>query len=102
MHRYHIEFIWFTFVFVTFIGLCLGCGTENGRSDLSTEIKNLVGTEYIYPKSTEIINKYGFPKTLSGTNNSRWVAYFPKGDFTIISDKNTNTIKRVLPGKRPQ
>jgi hypothetical protein len=75
---------------------------NGGTDNLSPEIRALVGTEYIYPRSMKIIDKYGFPKTLSGTNNSRWVAYFPKGDFTIISDKQTNIIKRVMPGRRPQ
>jgi hypothetical protein len=102
MHRYHVKFIGFIFVFVAFIGLCSGCGRDNGGSNLSTEIKDLVGTKYIYPQSMEIINKYGSPETLSGTNNSRWVAYFPKGDFTIIIEKNANAIKKALPGKRPQ
>ena len=61
----------------------------------------LLGEKYshIY---REIIEKYGRPQTLSGTNNRRWVAYFPKGDFTIISDDRTSTINAVLPGKRPQ
>ena len=54
---------------------------------------------YIYRK---MIEKYGSPQTLSGTNNSRWVAYFPKGDFTIISDDRTSTINAVLSGRKPQ
>ena len=61
----------------------------------------LLGEKYsdIY---RELIGKYGSPQTLSGTNNGRWVAYFPKGDFTIISDERTSTINAVLPGRKPQ
>ena len=61
----------------------------------------LLGKKYsnIY---REIIEKYGSPQTLSGTNNESWVAYFPKGDFTIISDDRTSTINAVLAGRKPQ
>jgi hypothetical protein len=61
----------------------------------------LLGEKYsdIY---RELIEKYGSPKTLSGTNNGSWVAYFPKGDFTIISDERTSTINAVLLGRKPQ
>jgi len=61
----------------------------------------LLGKKYSYIYR-EIIEKYGSPQTLSGTNNSRWVAYFPKGDFTIISDDRTSTINAVLSGRKPQ
>ena len=53
----------------------------------------------LYLKSIDIINKYGSPETLSKTNNVRWVAYFPKGDFTIITDKKSNTILKVINGR---
>ena len=53
----------------------------------------------LYLKSIDIINKYGSPETLSKTNNDRWVAYFPKGDFTIITDKKSNTILKVINGR---
>ena len=61
----------------------------------------LLGKKYSYIYR-EIIEKYCSPQTLSGTNNSRWVAYFPKGDFTIISDDRTSTINAVLSGRKPQ
>ena len=71
-------------------------------ADLSDDIKSLEGQKYIYPTSIDIIQKYGTPETLSGTNNQRWVAYFPKGDFTIITNKETSVIVRVFPGKKPK
>lgn len=64
-----------------------------------SNFSSLVGKKYIAPFSFEIINKYGTPKTLKGTNNNVWIAYFPKGNFTIIKDKKTNIINRVIPGK---
>jgi hypothetical protein len=75
------------------------------NTETVTETENvpyeLLGKKYstIY---REIIEKYGRPQTLVGTNNGRWVAYFPKGDFTIVSDDRTSTINAVLPGRKPQ
>jgi hypothetical protein len=59
----------------------------------------LVGEMNLYLKSLNIIAKYGSPETLSETNDYRWVAFFPKGDFTIITDKKRNRILRVIDGK---
>jgi hypothetical protein len=72
--------------------------TDTGTGSVPYE---LLGKKYSYIYR-EIIEKYGSPQTLSGTNNGRWVAYFPKGDFTIISDERTSTINAVLPGRKPQ
>ena len=69
---------------------------------LSDDIKALKGKIYIAPYALTIIDKYGWPETLLGTNNQRWVAYFEKGDFTIISTKETGKIDQVLAGKRPR
>ena len=76
----------------------IGTGTETDTGSVPYE---LLGKKYSYIYR-EIIEKYGSPQTLSGTNNSRWVAYFPKGDFTIISDDRTSTINAVLAGRKPQ
>ena len=77
-----------------------GTDTET-NTDTGRVPYELLGEKYsnIY---REIIEKYGSPQTLSGTNNSRWIAYFPKGDFTIISDDRTSTINAVLSGRKPQ
>ena len=75
-------------------------GTDTG-TDIGGVPYELIGEKYsdIY---RELIEKYGSPQTLSGTTNWRWVAYFPKGDFTIISDTRTSTINAVLSGRKPQ
>jgi len=65
---------------------------------LKHDIKKLIGVEYTYPKSEEIIEKYGHPVTLKGTNNTIWLAYFHKGNFSIISVKKTGRIRSVYPG----
>jgi len=84
------------------LGLWSGCSGEQNSDNLKPDVKKLIGMKYIYPQSTDIIAQYGSPETLSGTNNSRWVAYFPKGKFTIITDKNSDIIKKVLAGKKSQ
>lgn len=43
----------------------------------------------------------GQPETLSGTNNIYWVVYFPKGDFTLVSEKKTDVVKTVYTGRKP-
>ena len=64
------------------------------------EAVKLLNTKYEYPRSLFIIKKWGFPVTLEGTNNKKWIAYFPKGDFTIVTNKKTDVINMVLPGKQ--
>lgn len=70
------------------------------NENLSIDIKNLVGEKYIEPFSFDVMGKYGSPETLDGTNNFKWIAYFPKGHFTIISNKKSNTIIEVLHGRK--
>jgi hypothetical protein len=97
-----------------FIGFILGL-IDDGKSktgpgqksvtvqeSLSSELLSLIGTQYIPPVSSNIINNYGMPETLSGTTNTRWVAYFKKGNFTMISNKQTKQITKILQGKKPQ
>lgn len=64
------------------------------------EIRKLIGTEYIYPESIKIINKYGNPVTLKGTNNEKWLAYFHIGDFTAEINKKNDIIKKIYPGMK--
>ena len=101
MKRILLKKTWLIVIFITMFGLW-SCSSEQNGGDLQPDVKNLVGTRYIYPQSMDIITQYGSPETLSGTNNSRWIAYFPKGNFTIITDKKTDIIKKVLPGKKSQ
>ena len=61
--------------------------------------RSLLNKQYIYPFSIDIINKYGHPETLQGTDNQVWIAYFPKGDFTILMDKRTSNIYEVKQGR---
>ena len=85
---------------VSDIGTDTGIDTDTD-TDTGSVPYELIGEKYsdIY---RELIKKYGSPQTLSGTNNGRWVAYFPKGGFTIISDERTKTINTVLSGRKPQ
>ena len=59
---------------------------------------SIIGKKYIYPFSTDIISKYGSPVTLNGTDNINWIAYFPSGNFTILTTKKTNKIEYIKEG----
>lgn len=79
----------------------LFCVPGCGEDPLPDDVKALVGIEYVYPRSFEIMERYGQPETLDGTDAEVWVAYFPKGDFTIISKKGKNSrILKVSAGKQ--
>lgn len=61
------------------------------------ELVNLyVGKKVPYEKFPEI----GSPETLTGTTNQQWVAYFPEGNFTIVTNKKTDIVRTVYIGKR--
>ena len=72
-----------------------GCGD----SERLKELKSLYLNKKVpYSK----FDKIGQPETLSGTNNSKWVAYFPKSNFTIVTDKKTDIVKKIYEGKVEQ
>tara|TARA_B110000037_G_C16697248_1_gene333321 strand:- start:109 stop:483 length:375 start_codon:yes stop_codon:yes gene_type:complete len=64
-------------------------------------IEKIEGTYYKYPESLDFIEKYGNPQTLDGTNNEKWIAYWPKGDFTTHMTKATDKFYYVCIGNCP-
>lgn len=60
-----------------------------------------LGLKYEYPTSTDFISEHGSPETLEGTNNEKWIVYFPKGDLTVLIKKKTNTVVNICSGKYP-
>lgn len=63
--------------------------------------KKYVGFRYEYPKSIDFNGEFGSPETLDGTDNNKWIVYFPKGDFTVVSNKKTDTFENICAGKYP-
>jgi hypothetical protein len=61
--------------------------------------KKYIGFKYEYPKSTDFIAEYGSPETLNGTDNNKWIVYFPKGNLTVVSNKKTNKFENICGGK---
>lgn len=51
-------------------------------------IKALVGKNVPYNKW----DKWGFPKTLDGTDGKYWVVYLDSANVSFVSDKNTDKI----------
>ncbi|MCF8380381.1 MAG: hypothetical protein K9H49_12430 [Bacteroidales bacterium] len=63
--------------------------------------KKYIGFIYKYPQSIDFIAEFGSPETLSGTNNDKWIVYFPKGNFTVVQNKKTNKFENICAGKYP-
>jgi hypothetical protein len=61
--------------------------------------KKYIGFKYEYPKSTDFIAEYGSPETLNGTDNNKWIVYFPKGNLTVVSNKKTDKFENICVGK---
>jgi len=61
--------------------------------------KKYIGFKYEYPKSTDFIGEHGSPETLDGTDNNKWIVYFPKGNLTVVSNKKTNKFENICVGK---
>ena len=47
----------------------------------------------------ELIEAYGSPQSLKGTNATQWIAYFPKGNFTFLINKKSNKVVYSKNGK---
>jgi len=71
---------------------------ENRKTKLN--LGEIMGRTWKPPFSTNLIAKWGTPITLEGTNNKVWIAYFPKGNFTVLSQKgDIQTLDFVKEGK---
>lgn len=64
--------------------------------------KKYIGFKWEYPKSTDFIAEFGSPETLDGTDNNKWIVYFPKGDLTVVSNKQNNKFENICSGKNPR
>ena len=69
---------------------------------------DLIGFIYEAPLSLgepdpaeEFREKYGSPETLEGTDNTTWVVYWSKGDFTTLIKKSNMEIYQVTQGTVP-
>ena len=67
--------------------------------ELNAKYVGRVYNEYV---ADELIIKYGYPQTLSGTDNNIWVAYFPKGNFTMNQTKGDYVITKFEAGRNPR
>lgn len=66
---------------------------------MNKEIRSLVGKKFLFPESLNMIEKYGHPVMLKGTTNENWIGYFHIKNFTIVTDKKTDAIIKVLHGQ---
>ena len=79
---------------ITILGIIflIGCSSQ-----VDEKYSNLVGKKYTYEIYMQL---GGNVETLPGTDNKKWIAYFPKADITIIEDKKTGIIKKVIKGRK--
>ena len=98
---------------IVLCGFLIGCDNGENSVEKSTQVGKKQQTNSDASRYRELVDLYvgktvpysqyeliGSPETISGTNNSQWVAYFPKGNFTIVTDKKTDMIRTVYVGKR--
>lgn len=75
--------------------------SSNDKRIIQALEANYIGKKYDSDVAYELIEKYGTPETLEGTDNNVWIAYFPKGDFTLIESKGDYIIIGFKAGKNP-
>lgn len=75
-------------------------GDNSDKNQEGLEYK-ILASEYLYKKIPySKYEKLGYPETLDATGVYKWVAYFPKANFTIVSDKKSDIIEELYLGKR--
>lgn len=101
---------------VLFISLSvMSCGENTTQEKTKLSPEQEIAKKADQEKYNMLANKYygkkipysefdiiGQPETLTGTNNQYWVVYFPKGDFTLVSEKKTDIVKTVYTGRNPK
>jgi len=70
------------------------------HSSVPTHVDWLLGMTYDW-SILYMLKSPGPPETLPGTDNFKWVAYFPKNDFTMVVDKESQIIEAVALGRVP-
>jgi hypothetical protein len=86
-------------------GISLLIGYEPQPQVNSEEIirLNSLKSKYEYNVSRYHLQAiFGDYETLPGTNNSQWVIYFPKGDFTAVSRKSSDMVFKIRLGRSPE
>ena len=84
--------------------------SQNTKSYVSNSNQNLIrnlnskyiGKKYNMEIADELYEKYGAPETLNGTNNYVWIAYYPKGNFTMTESKGDYIIIGFEYGRNPR
>jgi len=67
------------------------------KTEHYSKYEYLIGEKYTYEIAQEL---GGNVETLPGTDNKKWIAYFPKTNITIIEDKKTGIIQKVIKGRK--
>ena len=98
-------FYWAIGIFMVVTMVIVGIAQSNKGSSSDPMIKDLkdkyVGRTYNEYVAEELMDKYGYPETLNGTDNNYWYAYFPEGNFTLVERKGSYRIIDFKKGRKP-
>ena len=88
---------WLILVALVLVVVYFNSSDDSGISSGSSYSHNLVGKSIPYHRFEE----FGKLETLTGTNNERWVVYFGRANFTMITNKQTDKVVKIKSGRKP-
>ena len=77
-------------------------GFEKEKSNYNRTIelrKKYLNFKYVFPENSDFLAENGTAKALDGTDNNYFVAYFKKGDLTVVMNKKTSRFENICPGR---
>lgn len=61
--------------------------------------KKYLNFKYVFPENSDFLAENGTAKALDGTDGNYFVAYFKKGDLTVVMNKKTDLFENICSGK---
>ena len=55
--------------------------------------------KYVFPENSDFLAENGTAKALDGTDGNYFVAYFKKGDLTVVMNKKTDRFENICSGR---
>lgn len=55
--------------------------------------------KYVFPENSDFLAENGTAKALGGTDGNYFVAYFKKGDLTVVMNKKTDRFENICSGR---
>ena len=58
-----------------------------------------LGFKYVFPANSDFLAENGSAKGLDGTDGNYFIAYFEKGDLTVVMNKKTDRFENICSGR---